>query len=239
MIALENKVVWITGGSSGIGKAAAIGFARAGCRVAVSARSIDTLRFAAEEIAKKTGNRHIAAIECDVSKWEQVEQALAHIADRFGDMDILVNNAGIGRFAPVLETSEQDWDELMDVNVKGAFLCSKAVLPSMIKRKSGHIVNVASVAAIKAFTNCGGYCASKAALLQFTRVLRLETMEHNIRVTAVIPGATETAIWGSANVEYERMMKPEDIAEVIVSACSADPRAVVEEIVLRPAGGDL
>ena len=127
----------------------------------------------------------------------------------------------------------------MDVNRKGAYLCSHAVLPDMIEKKAGHIINVVSVAGKQPYYSCGGYCASKYGLLGFTDVLRLEMRKHGIKVTAFLPGATDTAIWGDADVDRSKMMTPEQVAEGIVSICYSNPNVLNEEIVMRPIGGDL
>ena len=128
---------------------------------------------------------------------------------------------------------------MMDVNLKSAFLCSQAVLPDMIARQSGHIINVVSVAGKQPYYNSGGDCASKYGMLGFTDVLRLENRKHGVKVTAVLPGATSTAIWGDADVDHSVMMRADDVAKVIVLACETKEAALIEEIVVRPQGGDL
>jgi 3-oxoacyl-[acyl-carrier protein] reductase len=239
MTILETKVVWITGGGRGIGKAAALAFAKHNALVAVSSRSEDELLDVCLEISKLGRKTKALAIPCDVTKTDSVKRAAEKIKSELGPTDILINNAGIATFNSVLETTEENWDNMMAVNAKGAFLCSKAVLADMIKKQTGHIININSVAGKKAFPNCAGYSASKQALQGFTEVLRLEAREHGIKVTGLFPGATETAIWGQADVDYGKMMKPADVAKVLVDVCTDEHRAFQEEIILRPIGGDL
>lgn len=234
---LQKKVVWITGSGRGIGKAAAVAFAGEGAQVVVSSRSPDEIKAVVSEI-KQAGFQALA-IPCDVSQNDQVENLTKHVIRKFGKIDILVNNAGLGLFSKIIETNEEDWEAMMNVNVKGAFLCSQAVLPHMINNSSGHIINVVSVAGKQPFSNCGGYCASKYAMLGFTDVLRLETRNYGIKVTAFLPGATNTAIWGDADVNRSKMMRPGEVAQVIVSICLDGAGALQEEVVMRPLGGDI
>lgn len=233
----KAKVVWITGASRGIGKAIAERVVREGYRVALSARSADSLR----EIAEKIGDKRAVYVECDVREEESVYFAYRTIVERFEQVDVLVNNAGMGVYAPLAELSVQDFDDMVATNLRGSFLCVKAVLPAMIKRKAGTIIHVHSVAAIKAFPSSSGYGATKAGTLAMSRSLREEVRDQNVRVIDVIPGATETDIWDEKErVQYRgRMMQPEDVADVFPTLLSANPRMLAEEIVLRPQRGDL
>jgi len=161
------------------------------------------------------------------------------VHDKWGDIDILVNNAGIAVFDKILNIREEDWDAMMAINLKGAFLCTQAVLDRMIIRQSGDIINIVSVAGRVGYYNCAAYCASKFGLLGFTEVLRKEMRKHGIRVMAIMPGATDTALWGDADVDRRKMMRPEQVAQTIVSLCCTPPDVMPEEIVVRPIGGDL
>ncbi|NOY61328.1 MAG: SDR family oxidoreductase [Calditrichaeota bacterium] len=234
---LQDKIVWITGSGRGIGRAAAMTLAREGAKVVVSARTGEEIKTVVREI-ESTGGQAIALV-CDVTKNEQISNLVEKVKAKWGPIDILINNAGIGIFKKISETTKEDWETMMDVNLKGAFLCSHAVLPDMIEKKAGHIINVVSVAGKQAYYSCGGYCASKYGLLGFTDVLRLEMRKHGIKVTAFLPGATDTAIWGDADVDRSKMMTPEQVAEGIVSICYSNPNVLNEEIVMRPIGGDL
>ncbi len=237
MTRLHDSVAWVTGAGRGIGSAIAKEMARAGCRVALSSRNREELQQTADAIHALAGSCEIFV--CDVTKQSEVRMASAQIKSHWGPVSILVNNAGLAVFHKILETSEENWDAMMQANVKSAFLCTQAVLPDMIAGQSGHIINIVSVAGRQPFYNCGAYCAAKYALHGFTDVLRMETRKHGIHVTAVMPGATDTAIWGSANVDRSRMMSPEQVAQAVVAICDPKSKAMVEELVIRPQGGDL
>jgi len=234
---LTEKVIWITGSGRGIGKATAISLATHGARVVVSARTKKEIEAVVSKIKSHHGNA--LAIECDVSDKSQIIYLVKQVKEKWGPIDILINNAGIGIFKKIITTEENEWDAMMDINLKSAFLCTQAVLQDMINKGSGHIINVVSVAGKQPYYNCGGYCASKYGLLGFTDVLRMETRKHGIKVTAFLPGATDTAIWGNANVERAKMMTPIQVAECVVSICAGDAKSMTEEVVLRPAEGDL
>ncbi len=230
-------VVWITGASRGIGKAIAERLVRDGYRVALSARSAETLR----EIADQFPEEQVLYVECDVREEESVYFAYRTIEQRFGRVDILVNNAGMGVFAPLVDLSVQDFDDMIATNLRGAFLCAKTVLPAMLKRKAGTILNINSVSAVTAFTASSGYGASKAGALAMSRSLRAEVRDHNIRVIDIILGATETEIWDEEERDQYRgrMIQPEDVADVVPALFDASHRMMTEEIILRPQRGDL
>lgn len=231
--------VWITGGGSGIGRAAAVAFAAIGARVAVSGRTKRTIDNVAKEITKS--GREALAVACDVSKEASVKNALNKIDATWGPVDVLINNAGVSTWKDFMKTSLKEFDETSAINLRGMFICSQAVASSMIKRRSGMIMNILSTAAIRAFPGNSAYCASKFGGLGLSRVMRSELKKHNVRVVAVLPGAVETAMWGAKErIKYhERMMQPEDVAQAMVDAVCMPARAVVEEIVLRPMAGDI
>jgi 3-oxoacyl-[acyl-carrier protein] reductase len=234
---LDEKIVWITGSGRGIGRAAALTLARRGARVVVSARSQGEIESVAAE-AKKS-SLSVLPVQCDVTDEGQIKKLVQTVNDTWGPVDVLVNNAGTAVFKKIIDMKESDWDLMMAANTKSAFLCTQAVLPAMIERQQGHIINVISVAGRQPFYNGGGYCASKYAMDGFTQVLRLETRKYGIQTTAFLPGATDTAIWGDANVDRGRMMTPDQVANVIEHICCSDPATMVEDVVLRPIGGDL
>jgi 3-oxoacyl-[acyl-carrier protein] reductase len=234
---IKGKIIWITGSSRGIGEATAKALAAKGAKVIVSGRTDD-------DILRVTGDINAEgdsalAIQCDVRSSDDIRNLVQEVKETWGSIDILINNAGIGIFKPILELSEDDWDEMMEINLKSAFLCSKAVLPDMLAKKSGKIINIVSVAGKQAYNGCGGYSASKFGMRGFTDVLRMETRDHGIQVTAVYPGATSTAIWGNADVDFSIMIRPDEVAQSIVAVCETGVSAHLEEIVLRPQGGDL
>ena len=234
---LQDKIIWITGSGRGIGRAIALELGERGARVVVSARTNDEI----EEVAKTINDNdgQALAVRCDVRNRAEIDTLTAHVKEYWGPIDMLINNAGIGVFKRIIDLEEEEWDNVLDSNLKSAFLCTRAVLPDMLERKSGHILNMVSVAGTKVFPQNGAYCASKFGMLGFNDVLREETREHGIKVTALIPGATQTDIWGKANVDFSAMMKPEDVAQMVLAICAANESAHIEQIVMRPQQGDL
>lgn len=233
---VQNKIVVITGASEGIGFAVAKLFAEKGARVVLASRSPGKLKDASAKIRAQS-----TLITCDVSKPADVAQLKNAVMETFGTIDILINNAGITRFKPTWETSIKDWQAVLNTNLTGTFLVTRVFLQEFMRKKSGHIVNIVSVAGNTAFSNCSAYCSSKFGQLGFSRVLRQEMIPYNVRVTAILPGATDTSIWNDfeGTLERSRMMRPRDVAEAVWYACNADKRVTPEEIILRPTSGDV
>jgi glucose 1-dehydrogenase len=188
---LEGKAAVVTGAAQGIGYAIALEFARQGCNVLCCDIDAGKLSLAAAAIARDTGRRAVD-MRVDVTKRSDVESAARAAVDAFGRIDILVNNAGILVHAPMLEMSEQEWDRIFAVNVKGYFLFAQVVGRQMVKQGAGRIINISSCSAKKATPEEGAYCATKAAILAMNRVLALELGPHGINVNAILPGATDT-----------------------------------------------
>ena len=187
---LENKVCIVTGGGSGIGRASCLLFAREGARVVVA----DKRREAADAVAAEcaaTGAEAVA-VEVDVSRSADAERMVARTLEAFGRLDVLVNNAGYGIAGTVLETDEKAWDDLMAVNVRGVFLCSKYAIPAMKANGGGTIVNTASVVAAVGIRNRAAYCASKGAVAALTRAIAIDHVADGIRCNAVAPGTIDT-----------------------------------------------
>jgi len=184
-VSFKNKVVIVTGGAKGIGGSCSKLFHEAGANVCIL--DIDEK---GNEFANELGDTSLF-IKCDVSKKDQVKNAFAQIVEEFGDIDILVNNAGIQTYGSVTETTEEEWDRVINVNVKSAFLCSKYALPSMLNKGKGCVVNVSSVQAFITQKNVAGYTTSKTAMLGLTRSIAVD-YAPNIRCVAVCPGTTET-----------------------------------------------
>lgn len=184
---LEGKVLIITGGGQGIGRAIALRFAEEGAAVTVAGRTKENLEQVANDIRER-GGRAITSIT-DVSDEQMVKQMVAATLDEFGAIDILVNNSGIaGPTAPVTEVSREDWDQTMAVNLTGAFLCAKHALPHMIEHQSGRIINITSVAGLRAYALRSPYAASKWAMIGLTKTLAEEAGRYNIAVNAIAPG---------------------------------------------------
>ena len=189
---MTGKVVLITGGRTGMGRAFALAFAKAGADVAICSRTNegDGLEAVAEEIRKL--GQHALAIKADVSRKNDVENMVKKTIAELGDIDVLINNAGILARGPLLETEEDIWDKLIDTNLKGCYLCSQAVGRAMVKRKKGNIINIASIAGLKPIPLRTAYAISKAGVIMLTRVLARELGSYNIRVNAIAPGTIRT-----------------------------------------------
>jgi len=231
--------VVITGASKGIGKATAFAFAAAGAKVVLAARTPETLEQVAVKL--KEGGAEALAVPTDVTNVDAVQQLIQRTLDVYQHVDILINNAGIGHFGPIVDFEPDDWDAVLNSNLKAVYLCTKYALPSMLERGSGQIINVLSVAAKVAFQASSAYCAAKAGALALTKVLASEVRQQNIRVTAVLPGSVHTPFWDDVpeHPDFEQMLTPEHVADTIVSICQQPPGMVTEEIAVMPPLGIL
>ena len=229
----------ITGASKGIGKATAFAFAAAGAKVVLAARTPETLEQVA--VTLKEGGAEALAVPTDVTDVGAVKQLIQRTLEAYQHVDILINNAGIGHFGPIVDFEPDDWDAVLNSNLKAVYLCAKYALPSMLERGSGQIVNVLSVAAKIAFQASSAYCAAKAGALALTKVLASEVRQQNIRVTAVLPGSVHTPFWDDVpeHPDFEQMLTPEHVADTIVSICQQPPGMVTEEIAVMPPLGIL
>jgi NAD(P)-dependent dehydrogenase (short-subunit alcohol dehydrogenase family) len=210
-VRLRNKVAIITGGSSGIGRATAVLFAKEGANVVIGDIDVSGGEETASLIKKEKGD--VLFIKTDVSKAAEVQNMVKRTVEKYGRIDILVNNSGVVRVGSLDDYSEDDFDLLFRTNVKGIFLCCKYAVPYMKKQKSGVIVNLASIAAHVGQVNHSLYCASKAGALAITRALALDLAPFNIRVNSMSPGATDTPMLRSdvAKQAKQRNMDPEDL----------------------------
>lgn len=239
---LDGKTALITGAGRGIGRGIALAFAEQGCDVAACARTADEVN-ATVDAVKRTGRRALALVG-DVSNPRDVHSCVNEALNAFGHIDILVNNAGYACFKPFGELSAADWQRTLDVNVTGPFFCIKAVLPSMIARGSGRIINISSVAGLKPLMNQSAYCASKHALNGLGNVLAMELRQYGIAVHTVCPGGVDTRLAQEAMPDRDKSdwMTPEDIAHACLYLATLSPRAATDELVIRrfnsvPIGG--
>ena len=234
---MKPKAIWITGASAGIGKALSIKFVNNNFYVFGSARR--KILFDNLEIDLNNSDK-FKYVQNDVSNFGQVSNLSKEIQENF-ELECLINNAGISSFKPFIENSVEDIDKIIKTNLNGSIYTIKSVLPQMIKNNSGTIINVLSVAAKKIFTNSSIYAASKAGLELFSKVLREEVREHNIKIINIYPGATSTEIWPENAIEKfsDKMMSPKKLANFIYDIYTSSAHLAPEEVVVRPITGDL
>jgi len=228
---LPNTIAIVTGGSKGIGLAIGKALAREGSHVVLAARALNELHAATEEIRRL--GYSASAVRTDITNDGQVQALVEGTVERYGTVDLLVNNAGIGVFAPVAELSVADFDAMWNVNMRGVFLATRAVLPAMMKARSGAIVNIASLAGKNALKGGAGYCATKWALRGFSSSLMLEVREHHIRVVTIFPGSVATG-FSQHGKQGPNITQPEDVAEAVIFAVTAPERSMFSEIDVRP-----
>jgi short-subunit dehydrogenase len=235
-IKMQNIV--ITGGSKGMGKAMAEKFASAKNNIFICSRSEKELAKTAGEINKKYPGS-VKYFSADLSLKKEVLRFSEWLLNKNIQIDILINNAG--NFVPgsVYNEPEGNLEKMMNINLFSAYYLTRALLSQMMKNKSGHIFNISSIAALKAYNNGGSYSISKFAMMGFSKNLREEMKPYNIKVTTVYPGAVFTSSWEGADILPERIMEVDDIANMIFAASSLSPQACVEDIVIRPLLGDL
>ena len=236
---LAGQVAVVTGAGRGIGRAVATALAREGAAVALAARSAAELEGVAREI-RQSGGRALS-VPTDVRQEAAVEALAQRALGEWQRVDVLVNAAGAATFAPVADSKLDDWDQMLAVNLRGAVLCCRAVLPAMIARHRGTIVNLGSVVTSRSLTGSAAYTASKYGLLGFSRVLAEEMRPHGVRVGVLSAGATDTPLWDAmpgAPVR-ERMLRADQVAEAALLMVALDPNATLEELTLLPAGGIL
>ena len=236
---MKQPVVLITGASQGIGAAIAKVFAKEvrGVRLVLVARHVAKLQTVAKACAKLGAKA--AAFECDVGNEASVSLMAEAVRERFGAVDVLINNAGAFALASFADTKVDEFDRMIAVNLRSAFLVTQAFLPAMLQRKSGDIFFMSSIAGLDAYPQAAAYCAAKFGVTGLAKVLRAETKAHGIRVCCVHPGATWSPSWEASGVKPERIMPAEDIARAFLDVYRLGRRTVVEEIILRPQLGDL
>lgn len=231
----------VTGASSGIGKATALAFAKSGIEVALVSRSVAKLKAVAAEI-KALGTK-AKVYPLDLAILEQVQQQMTEICTHFGPIDILVNNAGMGYTNSLKNTTLEDWQRVLELNLTSVFQCIQGVLPQMRDRRQGTIINVASIAAFNAFPDWGAYGVSKAALVALSKALSVEERENGIRTVTISPGSVNTPIWDTDTVQADfnrsAMLTPEIVAQSILHTALLPKQAVVEEMIVMPTGGAL
>ena len=230
----NNELTIVTGASRGIGKAIALRFAKENYDVMIFGRDVEALKKVQAEILKTGAQCEYFAGDAADEKF--VSQSVAKIIDKYGKVDHLVNNAGIGIFKKLVDSNLEDFKKQIDVNLYGIYNFTKAVADKMIERKSGSVVNIASLAGKNSFVGGTMYSSSKHAVLGFTRSLMLELRESNIRVAAICPGSVATEFFGGPgrHPNYDKILKAEDVAESVMVILKLPMHALISEIDLRP-----
>lgn len=231
---LKNKVAIVTGASRGIGKSIAIALARHGADVVVASRNRDELREVEAQLQRFGCQSMI--IPTDLKNEAEINQLVDKTLKIFNKIDILINNAGLGIFKNVVDFDVSDWDLMWQINVRAMFLCTKAVLPHMIENNQGAVVNIASLAGKNGFATGAGYCATKFAVMGFSKSLLLEVRKHNIRVITVCPGSVDTPFFDHTPLtpNRETILQPQEVGDTIIAALMMPARATISEIEIRP-----
>lgn len=233
---LQGKVAIITGGGRGVGRSMAFALAAEGVKVAVAARTVEQIEDVASKINSAGGTA--VAIRADVSVEDDIKRLVREAEAALGPTDLLVNNAAILPLAPVAQTPTDAWDQAMNINVRAIFLACKEVLPGMIERRAGRIINIGSMAGRRGYTEQGAYCASKHALVGLSKVLALETQAYGIRVHVLSPGGVLTELSADLRrsrgaVEDSEWMTTEEVAHAVLYLCSQTGAAMTDDLVLR------
>lgn len=232
-IDLKNRFALVTGASRGIGRGISLILADSGVHVILTSRSMDKLQKVKEEITSRGGNATV--IPADIAKEQDIKTLFKIIKDKFGRLDIVINNAGIGIWGKLVDFSIEDFDKIMNINVRGTYLCCQQAMKMMIPQKNGYIINISSVVGFKGYPNQSAYTASKHAIMGLTKSLAVEAQEHNIRISAILPGGVETDLSVKARPDLDRslLILPKDIAKTVLYLLSLSDRAMVDQIFVR------
>jgi NAD(P)-dependent dehydrogenase (short-subunit alcohol dehydrogenase family) len=237
---VKEKIALVTGAGRGIGRAVSLALAGEGCSLLLVARSREGIEETAR-LAEEAGAPRAEAFPADLTRGESLDAVLERARDAWGRIDVLVQNAGVFRASPLAETSDEEWDDLLLLNLTVPFRLLKRALPLLDAAGGGHVFHIASVAGRQAFPGCSAYCASKHGLMGLTAVVREELRGSGTRVTAILPGAVDTPAWDDVPGAFDRgrMLRPEDVARAVIASLGDAPSAMTEEIVIRPRAGDL
>jgi 3-oxoacyl-[acyl-carrier protein] reductase len=229
MESLKGKKALITGGGKGIGRALAVALAQEGVDIALMGRSAGSLESVAKELSGM--GVKVAYATADVSDMNAVNTAVTHLTKELGEIDILINNAGIAAFGGFLELEPAQWEQIIQVNLMGVYYVTRAILPGMIERKTGDIINISSTAGQRGAPLTSAYSASKFGLLGLTESLMLEVRKHNIRVSALTPSTIATDMAKDLNLtdgNPNKVLQPEDLAEFVVAQLKLNRRVLVK-----------
>lgn len=230
---LNFQIALVTGAGRGIGAAIARRLAALGLTVVLCGRTPSHLQSTAASISKAGGKSDV--IECDLTDLRAVEQLASRVGDRYGRIDILVNNAGIGGFGgPLHQLAPDEWEKILNTNLRGVYYAIRAFAPVMIQAKRGHIINISSLAGKNALPNGAAYAASKWGLNGLTYSVAEELRTHNIRVSVVCPGSVDTSLSPHAGKDKNKMLQPEDVAHAVEMLVTQAPQSFISEVLLRP-----
>ncbi len=232
---LQEKVALVTGAGRGIGRSIALRLAANGANVSLAARTASQLRAVQEEI--EAGGAQAVSFPIDVSSEPDVIRLVRDTIDRFGRLDVLVNNAGIGVFRLLAETSTEEWDRVMAVNVRGPFLLCREALPYLKQRERSFVINITSVVGLKGYAKQAAYSASKHAVMGMTKAFAREVQADGVRVHAICPGGVDTELAGQARPDLDRsvLIQPDEIADIVLFLVTREGNAVVDQIDVRRA----
>ena len=229
---LSAAVALVTGGSRGIGRAIALRLAAMGASVAICGRDLKALQSVEVELSGRTAR--VFSQVADVTRSADVASLVVKTEAALGPISILVNNAGVGGFGPAHEKSDEDWDRVLNTNLKSVFLVSRAVAPSMIRAGRGDIINISSLAGRNAFAGGGLYCASKWGLQGLSACMAEDLREHGIRVSVICPGSVATEFSGRGSKDPSKALTPDDVAHAVAMVVTQGPQSFLSEIHLRP-----
>ena len=230
---LAGQVAVITGAGRGIGAAIAAKLARLGASVVLCGRARGPIESTASAISKAGGRAE--ALVCDVTDLHSVEAVAAHVNKTLGRLDILVNNAGVGGFGgPLHQLPPESWDQVLNTNLRGVYYCIRAFAPMMIRARTGHMINISSLAGKNALPNGAAYAASKWGLNGLSYSVAEELRTYNIRVSVICPGSVDTELTPHAGKDKTKMLQPDDVAHVVSTLVTQAPQSFVSEVLMRP-----
>jgi 3-oxoacyl-[acyl-carrier protein] reductase len=229
----NGQVAVITGAGRGIGAGIAHKLARLGVTVVLCGRSRPALESTAKAIVQQGGKAE--SLLCDVTKLESVEATAKQVESTYGRVDILVNNAGVGGFGgPLHQLPPDAWEQILNTNLRGVYYIVRAFAPMMIRARSGYVINISSLAGKNALPNGAAYAASKWGLNGLSYSIAEELRAHNIRVSVICPGSTNTDLSPHDGKDHSKMLQPDDIAQVVAMLVTQSPQSFVSEVLLRP-----
>ncbi len=233
MSALQNKVALVTGAGRGIGKAIAVALAAAGCRIVLTARTATDLDAVQSEIQESGGQA--LSVPADLTRDVDIDRLAGASQRAYGAIDVLINNAGWGKKSTIVRAAVQDWDQTLRVNLRAPMLLARLLLPAMIERKSGAVINISSISGKSGEAGSSAYAASKSGMIGFTQSLYEEVRDYGIKVSVILPGFVDTAMIPPVkHLDRSKMIRPEDVAAAVLFVLNSSPAACPVEMTIRP-----